>query len=185
MDDETTLRSRGPKADASRVWRVRGLLGTFAGSTLALSAGVYVIGKLDSAEIRLLDSGVSRNHAELRLAEDGTITLTDLGSTNGTYVCGTRVDEARIEDGDVVGIGPDAVLLVSTHASTDDLGHLRQVMTARETEVAHLVAKGMTNNEIGETLSISPRTVERHIGNALKRLELRSRVELARYILKA
>jgi predicted ATPase/DNA-binding CsgD family transcriptional regulator len=44
-------------------------------------------------------------------------------------------------------------------------------LTDREREVAELVAQGMSNREIGETLFISPRTAERHIHNAAKKLQ--------------
>jgi DNA-binding NarL/FixJ family response regulator len=53
------------------------------------------------------------------------------------------------------------------------------VLTAREQEVAHLVAAGKTNAEIATSIWISPRTVERHVGSVLQKLGYRSRVELA------
>lgn len=53
------------------------------------------------------------------------------------------------------------------------------VLSAREQEVAQLVAAGHTNREIAATLYLSPRTVERHVGNILTKLGYRSRVQLA------
>jgi predicted ATPase/DNA-binding CsgD family transcriptional regulator len=44
-------------------------------------------------------------------------------------------------------------------------------LTNREREVAHLVAQGLSNREIGAALFISPRTAERHIYNAAKKLQ--------------
>ncbi|WP_285115572.1 LuxR C-terminal-related transcriptional regulator [Leifsonia sp. fls2-241-R2A-40a] len=55
----------------------------------------------------------------------------------------------------------------------------RSVLTPRETEVTALAADGMTNKAIGSQLFISTRTVEAHIQNALVKLGLRSRTELA------
>jgi pSer/pThr/pTyr-binding forkhead associated (FHA) protein len=52
----------------------------------------------------LPDTGVSRRHAELHL-QDGTVTLVDLSSTNGTTINGRRVDRARLTDGDRIGVG--------------------------------------------------------------------------------
>ncbi|HVR33308.1 MAG TPA: response regulator transcription factor, partial [Acidimicrobiia bacterium] len=52
-------------------------------------------------------------------------------------------------------------------------------LTAREREVARLVASGATNREIAQTLFLSPKTVERHISNALRKLGARNRAELA------
>lgn len=55
-------------------------------------------------------------------------------------------------------------------------------LTPRETEVAHLVAQGKRNAEIARDLHISIRTVETHLSNIYEKLDVRSRVELARVI---
>jgi DNA-binding CsgD family transcriptional regulator len=52
-------------------------------------------------------------------------------------------------------------------------------LTKREHEVAQLVAGGATNREIAQTLFLSPKTVERHVSNALRKLGARNRTELA------
>jgi DNA-binding CsgD family transcriptional regulator len=52
-------------------------------------------------------------------------------------------------------------------------------LTRREAEVARLVTSGATNREIAEALFLSPKTVERHISNALKKVGARNRTELA------
>ncbi|MDN4598224.1 helix-turn-helix transcriptional regulator [Leifsonia virtsii] len=55
----------------------------------------------------------------------------------------------------------------------------RSILTPRETEVASLVADGETNRSIARRLFVSIRTVETHVQNALVKLGLRSRTELA------
>jgi DNA-binding CsgD family transcriptional regulator len=55
-------------------------------------------------------------------------------------------------------------------------------LTAREQEVAQLVASGATNREIAQTLFLSPKTVERHVSNALRKLGARNRAELAAHV---
>ena len=52
-------------------------------------------------------------------------------------------------------------------------------LSAREREVAQLVAAGETNRAIAESLLVSPKTVERHLTNILAKLGLRNRAELA------
>jgi non-specific serine/threonine protein kinase len=52
-------------------------------------------------------------------------------------------------------------------------------LTGRETEIAALVARGLTNRRIAEELSISARTVDTHVGRILKKLGLHSREQVA------
>jgi DNA-binding NarL/FixJ family response regulator len=57
-------------------------------------------------------------------------------------------------------------------------------LTDRETEVLRQVATGRTARQIAETLVISHRTVENHVQSTLRKLQLRNRVELARYAIE-
>jgi DNA-binding NarL/FixJ family response regulator len=54
-------------------------------------------------------------------------------------------------------------------------------LTPREREVLQLTAEGHSGNEIAERLFISPRTVESHRGNLMRKLGLRNQKELVRY----
>ena len=54
-------------------------------------------------------------------------------------------------------------------------------LTPRELEILRLLAKGYTNRQIAEALSISARTVEGHRANVMSKLDLHSRVELTTY----
>lgn len=55
-------------------------------------------------------------------------------------------------------------------------------LTAAETRVAALVAKGMKNREIGQALFMSVATVEAHLTRIYRKLDIRSRTELARLV---
>jgi hypothetical protein len=68
-----------------------------------LTALTY-IGRSEDNQLRLLDPGVSRRHV-LVMATPGGYTIRDLGSQNGTYVNGARVDESPLTDGDRITIG--------------------------------------------------------------------------------
>jgi DNA-binding CsgD family transcriptional regulator len=57
-------------------------------------------------------------------------------------------------------------------------------LTAREQEVAALVAEGLSNRVIGERLILSTRTVDMHVRNALHKLGLASRVQLAAWAVR-
>lgn len=66
--------------------------------------------------------------------------------------------------------------------SADPLSTCRRVwealLTARELEVAMLVVEGASNRDIGQTLHVSVRTVEVHLGRVFVKLAVRTRVEL-------
>jgi two-component system response regulator NreC len=57
-------------------------------------------------------------------------------------------------------------------------------LTSREQEVLLYLAEGGTNPEIGEILSISPKTVARHRENIMRKLNLHSRTELVKYAIR-
>ncbi|MEO8475902.1 MAG: FhaA domain-containing protein, partial [Actinomycetota bacterium] len=72
--------------------------------TIPLVAEVISIGRLAACDIVLKDKGASRRHAQIR-TKDGVVTLTDLGSTNGTRLNGQTVQTRILEDGDRITIG--------------------------------------------------------------------------------
>ena len=70
-----------------------------------LSAGQHVVGRDPEVEIRLDDTTVSRRHAQLLVAADGT-TLEDFGSKNGTFRGDERVTSPiLLADGDALRFG--------------------------------------------------------------------------------
>jgi hypothetical protein len=71
-----------------------------------LAAGRTVtLGRLPACEVVLADPNVSRRHAEVRPGTDGTWTIVDLGSTNGTRVNGAPVDTHTLRHEDVITVG--------------------------------------------------------------------------------
>lgn len=80
-----------------------------AGQKWLLTEDVTVIGRSSQADITVDDSGVSRKHIEFRITPDGVI-LSDLGSTNGTFVEGHRVQAATLLDGNQITIGHTRIL---------------------------------------------------------------------------
>ena len=57
-------------------------------------------------------------------------------------------------------------------------------LTDREMELLAHLADGATNNEIADTLHISPKTVARHRENIMRKLKLRNRTELVKYAIR-
>ncbi len=63
-------------------------------------------------------------------------------------------------------------------------GHPAGALTGREQQVMEMLARGMTNREIGEHLQISVKTVDTHRGHVLKKLGLRNNSDLTRFAVK-
>jgi class 3 adenylate cyclase len=81
--------------------------------------GTLEIGR-DCDGLLLLDPEASRRHVQLEV-RDGTLTVTDLGSTNGTTVNGARIDQpTAITENDVVRLGGTEVQAVPS-AGLDDV----------------------------------------------------------------
>ncbi|WP_048316172.1 response regulator transcription factor, partial [Crocosphaera watsonii] len=57
-------------------------------------------------------------------------------------------------------------------------------LTPTETKVVQLVAKGLSNREVAEKLSVSRRTIESHVSNMLNKTSLKNRTELARWAME-
>jgi ATP/maltotriose-dependent transcriptional regulator MalT len=62
--------------------------------------------------------------------------------------------------------------------------HLPDGLTLREAEILSLIAAGRSNHEIGETLVLSVRTVERHITNVYSKIGARNRADAATYAMR-
>ncbi|KAB3519149.1 DUF2662 domain-containing protein [Corynebacterium sp. zg254] len=72
--------------------------------TYTLKDGANIIGRGNGVDLRIPDTGVSRQHAEIQW--DGfDAVLTDLNSTNGTSVNGTPVDNWLLAHGDIIALG--------------------------------------------------------------------------------
>lgn len=79
--------------------------GRGASTTVKLADGVTTVGRQDDCHLRIKSSQVSRKHCEL-FEKKGMLLVKDLGSSNGTYVNGKRIQEQRVlEPGDELTIG--------------------------------------------------------------------------------
>ena len=58
------------------------------------------------------------------------------------------------------------------------------VLTRREAEVAMRIASGLSNRQIAEDLVIAPSTAERHVANILNKLAMRSRAQVAVWVVQ-
>ena len=74
--------------------------------------------------------------------------------------------------------------LIRELSQPSDLPPAEEPLTAREVDVLRLVAQGLSNQEIGEKLVVSERTVRNHVSNILGKLHLANRTQAALYALR-
>ncbi|MPY59809.1 FHA domain-containing protein [Streptomyces spongiae] len=79
--------------------------GPNSGSRFLLDGDLTTAGRHPQSDIFLDDVTVSRRHVEFRRGPDGSFTVADVGSLNGTYVNRERIDQVALANGDEVQIG--------------------------------------------------------------------------------
>jgi hypothetical protein len=79
-----------------------------------LGSRTVQIGRISENDIVLPDPNVSRVHARVEL-RDGSYSITDLESTNGTWVNEKRVDSARLRENDVIRLGSTRFIFRRAH----------------------------------------------------------------------
>jgi ABC transport system ATP-binding/permease protein len=81
-------------------------------AVLRLPTTLLRIGRAQDNQVVIADLSVSRYHAELRRNPRGGYTIVDLGSHNGTFVNGQRIESAPVTERDIINIGPATYRLV-------------------------------------------------------------------------
>ncbi len=97
-----------------------------------------------------------------------------------------ELDDAvrRTAEGDAVFSAGLAGLLLGEYRRMQDASDAGPTLTERETDVLRLVSRGLSARQIAGRLTLSHRTVENHVQNTLRKLQLHNRVELTRYAIK-
>jgi EAL domain-containing protein (putative c-di-GMP-specific phosphodiesterase class I) len=89
-----------------RRWFLEGVAADGSHTLHEVAVAPFRVGRDATNELALAAPGMSRQHAVLVATEDGRLRLTDLGSTNGTYVNRVRLAAARVlEENDVIHFG--------------------------------------------------------------------------------
>ncbi len=76
----------------------------------SLPSSVTVIGRRSDCDLQIPLMRVSKRHCQLN-RDQGVLKVRDLGSRNGTYLNGERINEAVIQPGDYIGVGPITFIL--------------------------------------------------------------------------
>lgn len=156
--------------------------GPRAGHRVQLNKDEMTIGRANPNDIVLDDPLVSRVHAIL-MRRGGVFMLDDLGSHNGTQVNDERLHGIRqIHHGDRVVIGASRMLYEDPTQLTDDATQVSDpgafagaTFTQRQIQVLRLVARGLSNKQIGERLFVSERTVKAYVSSIFEKLQVQKR----------
>ena len=110
----------------------------------------------------------------MRLTVDAYLTKPDglrrIGDAIRRVLDGERVIDPTLEQAAVLELGRFA-------RQARESSEIDASLTSREREILKLLAEGLTMQQIGRRLDISPRTVETHVANLYRKLAVRSRVQ--------
>ncbi len=88
--------------------------GGTAGKVHTLPLGqATVMGRGVDANLQLQDARISRRHAKITIDSKGTAVLEDLGSSNGTFLNGSRIQRQKLKEGDKLQLGSGTILKFS------------------------------------------------------------------------
>jgi DNA-binding NarL/FixJ family response regulator len=91
----------------------------------------------------------------------------------------------RVADGDAVFTpGLAGLVLGEFRQMSDPAPEPDHELTPRETDVLKMVAKGLSYKQIADQMVLSHRTVQNHVQNTLRKLQMHNRVELTRYAIE-
>ena len=97
-----------------------GRVGLLAGHRHLLTAPQTIIGRDPSqCQMVLAQAMISRRQALLEIDEQAQAFITDLSSSQGTFVNGQRIQRCELQDGDQIGFGPDGLLTFTFHAAAE------------------------------------------------------------------
>jgi two-component system cell cycle response regulator len=118
----------GPQAGEAQAAYLVVLAGSNVGEMYKVEKERMVMGRGETVDVRLFDEGISREHAQVvqEKVKDGPEThtqhvLEDMGSTNGTFCNGTRVQRQVLADGDKILLGSTTILKFSYQDKLDEM----------------------------------------------------------------
>lgn len=103
-----------------------------------LDQGRVVLGRTKNCDLRVPLSSVSRQHCEL-IVDGDSISLRDLGSSNGTFHNNNRVQEATLEAGDEIMVGP-VVFTVVIDGKPEDIEPVRTLIPGEDEDESSQVS---------------------------------------------
>ena len=111
VSDTPLALESSPATQRDQVSKIHWLTGRRAGTASELVIDRAKVGRTPGSDICLADEGVSRQHAEI-FRQGPVFAVTDLGSTNGTFLNGKRISRAALSHNDVLRLGSVVGLVV-------------------------------------------------------------------------
>jgi len=149
--------------------------GADEGKQFELTEGTFTVGRDANSVFRLHDTEVSRRHAELA-ATDGSWTLVDKGSANGTFVNGQKVQETTLRPGDHILVGQSVLVFSTTgQESPEEAGGLAEkisLITRHDLELSSAIVKTMADTEGSRILAQPEKAKSSGLRTALANLSI-------------
>lgn len=150
------------------------------GPSVRIEGRSVVVGSATTCGLRLEGRGLSRRHAKFVRGMDNRVTVVDLDSTNGTFVDGTRVQRAPVDEASFVLLGPEVAVRLRYEIEASGTIAPGAALTGREREVFDLLVAGHENQGIADSLGIARRTVTTHVTRIFGKLGIDNRLQLIR-----
>ncbi len=131
-------------------WTLEGFSGKFKGKSYPIK-GKMTVGREQSCDICIDSKMISKKHAEISPG-DGVLELKDLGSTNGTFVNGTRVQATFLKSGDRLSFDQE-MFWVKGKDRDEDKTQVREALSADATRTRSAVG---SNKETKAAVSGAP-----------------------------
>ena len=137
----------------NKAYALKFISGKYQGGEFPLKPEKQIIvGRSSELDMVLVEDMVSRKHAKI-MVTGGKVTIEDLGSTNGTFVNGEKVKQARLKEGDRILVGTSILKLVissKTAAETTDAQVRAQMEAAAKAQEARQTKNSSMTGKIEE-----------------------------------
>jgi two-component system, NtrC family, sensor kinase len=129
--------------------------GVDQGSRFELTEPTIRLGRDPSSTIPLHDTEVSRHHAEIRWV-DGEYAISDLNSSNGTFINGQRIRQQQLASGDQLQLGSTLMLYTGpAEESQENLADVVKIGSAADTLDNSRIVRSVTQQEGSQIFELS------------------------------
>ncbi|HEX8697965.1 MAG TPA: FHA domain-containing protein [Myxococcaceae bacterium] len=135
---------------SAKAFALKFISGKYQGGEFPLKTDKQiVIGRSSELDMVLVEDMVSRKHAKIQVS-NGAITIEDLGSTNGTFVNGEKVKQARLKEGDRILIGTSILKLIHQGADSANVDESMAKQKLEEAAAAQAARSTKTSSMTGK-----------------------------------